>query len=78
MPSHACCNQGAEYDAFLATAQKSDDGVFAVTTVGGVGKAAGLTKAPGAAVITNFPGAHRTYDGGVVPGVASGWGWQSP
>lgn len=48
--------QGAEYDAFVAVAKKSEDATFLQTTNKDVAKEAGLT-APGVAVITNFEGA---------------------
>jgi protein disulfide-isomerase A1 len=50
--------KGAEYDAFVKVAQKSEDGSFAETTDAAVAKAAGLA-APGVVVITNFEGEDR-------------------
>ncbi|GBF98566.1 disulfide isomerase-like, partial [Raphidocelis subcapitata] len=50
--------KGAEYDAFVKVAQKSEDASFFETTDAAVGKAAGLSS-PGVAIITNFEGEGR-------------------
>jgi protein disulfide-isomerase A1 len=50
--------KGAEYDAFIKVAQKSEDASFYETTDAAVAKAAGLA-APGVSVITNFENEDR-------------------
>ena len=50
--------QGADYDAFIKVAKKSEDASFYETTDAAVAKAAGLSS-PGVAVVTNFAGEER-------------------
>ena len=49
--------QGAEYEAFKSSAAKVEDVMFVETTDADVAKAAGITAAPGVALIKNFKGA---------------------
>eukprot|EP00775_Hariotina_reticulata_P003132 gene3132-3410_t len=51
--------KGADYDAFIKVAQKTEDATFVQTKEKDVAKAAGLTKHT-VAVITNFEGEERT------------------
>ncbi len=52
--------QGAEYEAFKALALKTEDVAFVDTTSAAVAKQAGLTAAPGVAIVKNFKGEARS------------------
>ncbi|MEW5297839.1 MAG: hypothetical protein WDW36_001020 [Sanguina aurantia] len=58
--------EGPEYEAFTSVAAKSEDVLFGQTTDKAVAAAAGITAAPGLAVVKNFPGEARevaSFDG---------------
>jgi hypothetical protein len=79
---HPSPPQGADYDAFVKVAQKSEDATFLETTDADVAKAAGLSAA-GVVVLTNFAGEDRVVaplkgkvtDKAIEVGAPRGVGW---
>lgn len=48
--------KGEDYDEFVQVAKANEEIVFVETNAKEVGEAAGLKKAPGISIITNFDG----------------------